>query len=166
MGAIFQIMYLPLLLPFWLSFPDGTFPWKAPFWLVLTYIVFAVPLLLSWTTVSLNEHSHRRESEWFETTVMQLGENVGIDWTGHLTTRIDKLLAEGHQSQAVKLYRQEAGATWDDAYLALDNWSQLGPLGPSAPTRLQLRVQTLTTQMEKRLQKTIATGPLCETVAV
>lgn len=150
MAIILQISYLPLIVPFWFGPIFGTsFPWNAPLWFVLTYTLFAVPLLLSWTTVSLDGDSHRRESKWFETTMLQLGEKAGVDWQGHLATRIDALLADGHRSEAVRLYRQEKEVTWDDAYTALENWSEVHPFGPIAPTRLQLRVTTLREQMEK-----------------
>jgi hypothetical protein len=164
MGAIFMVIYWPLLFPFLLaSSIDRSFPWDSV-WLVLTYIVFAAPLLISWgnPTQADREDSHRRQSEWFEATLLQLGEKAGVDWQGHLTTRIDALLAPGRENEALRLYRQQAGKTWDEAYLALDNWSKTCPHGPSVPTRLQLRVTTLAAQLDKSKTNEGCTAIICK----
>ena len=135
------------------------------FWLVLACFLAAMPIMASWCTPAATdpEDMLRRQSEWFEASVLQLSEKVGVDWNEHLISRIDKLLADGHQSAAVKLYRQEAGVTWDEAYLALDNWSKICPFGPSVPTRLQLRVITLAAQLDtSRQMPKEAPVSLCE----
>jgi hypothetical protein len=148
------------LIPFWVG--DRLFSLEVAFLLVLFYYFVAVPILISWAipTATDPEDMLRRQSECFEAHVLQLSEKVGVDWSGHLITRIDKLLADGHQSTAVKLYRQETGVTWDDAHLAVENWSSVVPHGPAAPTRLQLRVATLATEMGKTRQS--ASPELCE----
>ena len=133
--------------------------------LVFAYIFGTIPILVSWSipTHSDPEEWLHRQSEWFEAVVPQLSATTGVDWQGHLATRIDALQADGRQIEAVKLYRQEAGVTWDDAYLALDNWSKVSSFGPSAPTRLQLRMKTLTEQLDKpREGATVQPASFCE----
>src|SRR5262249_36488059 len=75
--------------------------------LLFIYLLGAIPILVSWgiPTHSDPEEWLRRQSEWFETIVLQWADKVGIVWQGHLATRIDLLLADGRRIEAVKLYR-------------------------------------------------------------
>jgi hypothetical protein len=56
-------------------------------------------------------------------------------------TQIDTLLRQGEQGKAAKLYRQETGVTWDQAYAMMEVWP-----GLSAERKLNLFASVLQRQ--------------------
>jgi hypothetical protein len=48
--------------------------------------------------------------------------HLGLNWEDSPVHEVDRLLQEGRQPEARRLYRSAAGVTWDEADWALESW--------------------------------------------
>jgi hypothetical protein len=47
---------------------------------------------------------------------------LGVRWADHVLSKIDALVKEGKSGDAARMYRDEAGVSWDEAHAAVRDW--------------------------------------------
>jgi hypothetical protein len=93
-------------------------------WIVL--LLLLVPPLVS-SLVPGPEEGEAHESERLRPLVDALAGRLGVDWGRHWLSQVDALIQEGKPDEAAQKYREQSGATWDEAHSAVGNWADNEP---------------------------------------
>ena len=62
------------------------------------------------------------QHQWLAPDVDQIADSLAIDWSTTPLPQIEELVKSGRRTDAVKLYREHFGCSYDDAFSAIRFW--------------------------------------------